>query len=65
MLFNEFDHTLIEAWLERQLAKSLTLIPATTWLRRIGRIFDVLDRNHASPLCVARVREEHHQAVVG
>ena len=28
-------------------------------------LLEILERNHLSPLCVARVGEEHHHAVVG
>jgi hypothetical protein len=28
-------------------------------------LLEILERNHLRPLCVARMREEHHHAVVG
>ena len=41
------------------------LLPATTRLRRLRSLLEMLDGNHLRPLCVARMREEHHQSVVG
>jgi len=65
MLFLWFDHPLIEAWLERQLATSRLTTSRTTRLRRLRSLLEMLDGNHLRPLCVARMREEHHQSVVG
>jgi hypothetical protein len=48
MFYNWFDHPLIEAWLERQLAAS----------RLTTSHYEILDGNHVGPLCVARVGEE-------
>jgi len=60
MLFTWFDHPLIEAWIERASSSRLAqLFPTTLRLSRFRCRLEMLHRNHFSPLCVARVREQH------
>ena len=62
MLFLWFDHSLIEAWLEkleRQLAASRLTTSHGDALLPIQCLLEMPDRNHLGPRCVARVREQH------
>lgn len=49
MLFLWFDHPLIEAWLERQIAPSRLTTSKATRLRRLRGLLEMLDRNYLGP----------------
>jgi len=44
---------------------ALASFPPSPPVRLFGRLLEMLDTNHFGPPCVSRVREQHHQAVVG